>query len=306
MTLSPDAERAIDALVARLSLEEKIGQMFQVDWRSLRSPMGGMLDAITPLAAQPLLSQVASDEPLRERTAPVMAAVTKGNLGSVLGGGGAHPSPNAPRAWLEQAAALQAAAARSASGMPLLIGNDSVHGQVNLFGATLFPHHIGQGCMRDADGQPHAALVERLAVVAARESYACGINWLFSPCLAVPRDVRWGRTYEGFGEEPALVGLLGAAEVRGLQQTSGVPVMACAKHWVADGGTALGTGTAEFGWSGAPPHVLDQGDCRVSECELRAVHEAVYLPSIAEGVLSMCMGMGMGMCMCMRPSTCRV
>ena len=92
---------------------------------------------------------------------------------------------------------LQRAAAKTASGVPLLIGNDTVHGQVNLRGATIFPHHIGLGCARDAD------LVERLAKLAALESAACGVNWIFAPCATVPRDLRWGRTYEGFGEDAA-------------------------------------------------------------------------------------------------------
>lgn len=80
--------------------------------------------------------------------------------------------------------------------VPLLIGNDSVHGQANLAHSTLFPHHIGLGCMRDQDGHADVATMERLASLAAVETFACGINWMFTPCLAVPQDVRWGRTYE--------------------------------------------------------------------------------------------------------------
>ena len=148
------------------------------------------------------------------------ALLASAALGSVLGGGGAFPNPNTPEAWCEQGDALQRAACATQAGVPLLIGNDTVHGQVHLEGATLFPHHIGLGCTRDAE------LVERLAVLAARESAACGINWIFAPCATVPRDLRWGRTYEGFSESPELVATLGAAEVVGLQQTSGVRVAA--------------------------------------------------------------------------------
>ena len=287
MLSTEDGQKSPEEIVAQMTLEQKLGQIFQVDWRSLRS--SAIVDALPLSWAQPMLSQVTGNAPLTESSAPVKAAFTEGCLASVLGGGGAHPDPNAPHAWREQAEALQRAADRSALGraeLPLLIANDSVHGQANLRGATLFQHHIGQGCMRNAQGEPDVELVEELAALAARESYACGINWVFSPCLAVPQDLRWGRTYEGFGEDPELVGSLGAAEVRGLQRSSGVPVMACAKHWVGDGGTAFGSGGEDFAWTGAPKRILDQGDTRCGPEELRRVHMAPYLPSLGEGVLS--------------------
>lgn len=274
----------LDEFVAAMSLDQKLGQLFQVDWRSLRSPP--LVDVLPLSWAQPMLSQVSSSKPLKEDNVPVKSAITDGYLGSVLGGGGAHPDPNAPHAWREQAEALQRAAIRSSLQLPLLIANDSVHGHANLRGATLFQHHIGQGCMRNAKGEPDVDLVEQLAALSARESYACGINWLFSPCLAVPRDLRWGRTYEGFSEDPTVVGMLGAAEVRGIQQTGGVPVIGCAKHWVGDGGTEFGTGGDDFAWTGAPTRILDQGDTKVSARELREVHMAPYLPSLAEDVHS--------------------
>jgi beta-glucosidase len=209
-----------------------------------------------------------------------MQALAAHKLGAVLGGGGAAPEPNEPAAWRAHVASMQAAAARATraaralGGVPLLIGNDSVHGHANLRGATLFPHHIGQGCMNDA------ALVEELARLSCRESHACGINWMFAPCCTVPDDLRWGRTYEAFSDDPAVVAELAAAEVRGIQ-TCGVPMAACVKHWVADGATALGTGTKDFEWTGAPVGVLDQGDAQIDERELRERHVAAYLPALA-------------------------
>lgn len=262
---------AIEAAVATLPLDAKIGQLFQTDWRSFRAP-------------SPCCASILPNWNLTANNAPVRSALTDRCVGSVLGGGGARPTPNTSRSWRMQHAAMQRAAQASVAGIQLLVGNDSVHGQSNLEGATLFPHHIGQGCMRDERGQPDEALVEALAAVAARESAACGCNWVFSPCVAVPHDLRWGRTYEGFGEDASLVGVLGAAEVRGLQE-SGVPVAACLKHWVADGGTAFGTGSAAFAWTGAPVHVLDQGDAKVSDAELQA-HVAAYLPGLATGCLT--------------------
>ena len=200
-------ESRIDAMLRGMSLDEKLGQMWQVDWRTMRPRPGcasvPWLGRLMELVVN-LLPGCSSDRPLRDED---VEDVTRLALGSVLGGGGAFPNPNTPEAWCEQADALQRAACATQAGVPLLIGNDTVHGQVHLEGATLFPHHIGLGCTRDAE------LVERLAVLAARESAACGINWIFAPCATVPRDLRWGRTYEGFSEDPQLVAELAAAEV---------------------------------------------------------------------------------------------
>ena len=274
--LTAKQRKAIESSIATLSLDAKLGQLFQIDWRGLRT-------CCLPCCATMLCEAMGlAERPLGEHDAAVRDAISDKAVGSVLGGGGAHPNPNTPHAWRAQFESLQ----RAAKGMPLLIANDSVHGQVNLHGAVLIPHHIGQGCMRDAAGKPDTHLVEQLAALAAKESYACGINWVFSPCVAVAHDLRWGRTYEAFSEDATLVGQLGAAEVRGLQSSGGVPVAACVKHWVADGGTALGSGGANFGWTGAPTHLLDQGDAQISERELRKAHVSAYLPSLAEGVLT--------------------
>lgn len=270
IALAPEQEAELERLLSRLTLTDKLGQMFQIDWRAFQSGGGGNL------CVQLIRCLRGGAPPLSEHDGAVLAAVTATSLGSVLGGGGAHPIPNTPEAWCRQMAGLQRAAAKSSAGVSLLIGSDTVHGQVNLRDATLFPHHIAQGCMRDAEGAPDAALVAELASLAARESYACGVNWLFTPCVAVAQDLRWGRAYESFSEDPALVAALGAAEVRGVQEESGVPVAACLKHWLGDGGTAFGTGSKRFGWTGAPVGVLDQGDTQCTDAELRSEHLAAY------------------------------
>ena len=275
-TLSSSDLALVEAALAKMSLDDKLGQMWQVDWRILRPKRFGGLGWLGRILDMALDQIAPKDAPLDDRDA---AELTKLALGSVLGGGGAFPMPNTPASWCAQSDTLQRAAAKTASGVPLLIGNDTVHGQVNLRGATIFPHHIGLGCARDAD------LVERLAKLAALESAACGVNWIFAPCATVPRDLRWGRTYEGFGEDAALVGELSAAEVRGLQG-AGVPMAACVKHFVADGATALGTGTGDFGWTGAPPKVLDQGDARISDEQLRREHLPPYRPALRAGALT--------------------
>jgi beta-glucosidase len=143
---------------------------------------------------------------------------------------------------------------------------DAVHGHGNVLGATIFPHNIGLGAMRDA------ALVERLARVCAREVLATGVEWTFAPTLAVARDLRWGRTYESFSEDPAVVEQYAAGYVRGLQGTLGdESVIACLKHWIGDGGTAEGN---------------DQGDTACSEDDLVATHLRPYRPALDAGALT--------------------
>ncbi|EOD20642.1 hypothetical protein EMIHUDRAFT_117563 [Emiliania huxleyi CCMP1516] len=274
---SADDEALIEEILARLTLREKLGQMMQPDWRTFRSApkLSEAGAAVLPAWAGSAVKR-ALNAPLTDEQCD--RSVGRHCLGSVLGGGGACPTPNEPLAWQAQAAAMQRAALRASSGLPLLVCNDSA----NLRDATLFPHHIGQGCMRDE------GLVEELGALAARESAACGINWIFSPCAAVALDLRWGRTYESFSEDPALCGRLSAAEVRGIQRC-GLPMAACAKHWVADGGTALGTGKFDMGGIGkaaVKSFGLDQGNADCDDAELRATHVAPYLPALAEGVLT--------------------
>jgi beta-glucosidase len=195
-------------------------------------------------------------------------------LGSVLSGGGSDPkNGNSPADWSATYQDCQQRALQTRLAIPLLYGIDAVHGHNNVLGAVIFPHNIGLGCSRDA------TLVEEVARITAREIRATGIQWSFAPCVAVPQDIRWGRTYEGFSEDPAVVATLGAAMVRGLQGadlSARTAVVGCAKHFVGDGGTTYGTASQD-GW-------LDQGDTRLDEATLRAVHMAGYPAAIDAGV----------------------
>lgn len=182
-------------------------------------------------------------------------------LGSVLSGGNSEIADVSPRGWYAHVEVLQREALRTRLGIPILYGIDAVHGHNNVRGATIFPHNIGLGTTRNP------ALVERIARITALEVAATGMHWAFAPCVAVPQDERWGRTYEGFGETPSLAAEFGPAVVRGLQ-TAGVPMAASVKHWVGDGGTTRG---------------VDQGNVELDEATLRAVHMAGYGPSIAAG-----------------------
>jgi beta-glucosidase len=233
-------------LLSQMTLEEKIGQMTQAEQDALKEP----------------------------------ADVQNYFLGSLLSGGSSDPKAgNSLDAWTDLYDRVQTLSLKSRLGIPILYGIDAVHGHSNVLGATVFPHNVGLGCTRSA------ALVERSARVTAEEVRATGINWTFAPCVTVPRDERWGRTYEGFGESPELARDLGEAAVRGFQGNDlGDPlsILACAKHYVGDGGTSMGT--ASFEQPQTKKHYLDQGDTRVSEAELRRVHMQGYVSTVRAGV----------------------
>jgi beta-glucosidase len=222
-----------------MTLAEKVGQMTQPDWKALKD---------------------------RNDVAGLF-------LGSLLCGGSSDPdSGNTLKDWTGVYEEAQKQALGTRLAIPLLFGIDAVHGNNNVLGAVVFPHNIGLGCTRDP------ALIERIGEVTAQETRATGIQWTFAPCVAVPQDIRWGRTYEGFSEDPAVAALLGQAEVRGLQgkRLGGREnVLACVKHFVGDGGTAFRSSTGGG--------LLDQGDTRVDEATLRAIHLAGYPAAIDAG-----------------------
>jgi beta-glucosidase len=222
------------ALLAKMTLAEKIGQMVQVDSAALKDK----------------------------------ADVKKYFLGSVLSGGSSNPETgNTAQDWLAFADEFQAQARQTRLQVPLIYGIDAVHGHNNIDGAVIFPHHIGLGATQDAK------LIERAERVTAEEVAGTGIRWAFAPCVAVPQNARWGRTYEGYGDNTALVTKLGAAATIGLQgkKLSADPasVLACAKHFIGDGGTTDG---------------IDQGDTQCDEATLRQKFLPPYVAAIRAGV----------------------
>ena len=228
-----------------MTLEEKLGQMTQAEQDALKD----------------------------------VSDIQKYFLGSLLSGGGSDPKAgNSLEAWTDMYDSYQAQALKTRLAIPILYGADAVHGHNNVLGAVVFPHNIGLGCTRNPK------LVENAARVTAEEVRATGINWAFAPCVTVPRDERWGRTYEGFGEVPELASTLGEAAVRGLQRNNlsdPLSVLACAKHFVGDGGTAIGT--ASFP-NPQKKRLLDQGDTQLSEADLRAIHLQGYISTVKAGV----------------------
>jgi beta-glucosidase len=236
----------VEELMAKMTLEEKIGQMTQAEQSSLKS-----LDEIE-----------------------------KFHLGSLLSGGSSDPKGgNSLQDWTDLYDQLQSRAMKTRLKIPILFGIDAVHGHNNVLGAVIFPHNIGLGCTRNPK------LIEQAARVTAEEVRATGINWTFAPCVAVPRDERWGRSYEGYGETPELAKTLGAAAVRGFQGedlSDPLRVLACAKHYVGDGGTTWGTGVPRG--NSKERAGLDQGDTRLSEKELREIHLQGYVEAVKAGV----------------------
>ncbi|EPX61821.1 Periplasmic beta-glucosidase [Cystobacter fuscus DSM 2262] len=234
----PELEKRIDTLLSKMSLEEKVGQITQVE-----------------------ISNVTPDE------------VKQYHLGSVLNGGGAWPNGkkgSTVAEWNALADQLWAASVDPANGqrIPIIWGVDAVHGHNNVKGATLFPHNIGLGAANDPE------LVKRIGEVTAREVAQTGLDWAFGPTVAVVRDDRWGRTYEGYSEDPAIVESFAGKIVEGLQGQLGKDakanekVIASVKHFLGDGATNEGK---------------DQGVTRLTEKQLRDIHGRGYFTALAAG-----------------------
>ncbi len=239
--LDPAVESFVTDLMSRMSLEQKVGQVIQ-----------GELQKVTP------------DD------------VRRYHLGSVLNGGGSTPNANKRASagdWLAAADAFYDASMQPPAGLPaipIIWGSDAVHGHSNVFGATIFPHNIGLGAADDPD------LLRELGAATALEMRATGLEWTFAPTLAVVRDDRWGRTYEGYSEDPRITASYAGAIVTGLQgppgsagHLTGDKIVATAKHYLGDGGTVGGR---------------DQGDNVDVEADLVRLHAAGYAPAIEAGV----------------------
>ena len=192
--------------------------------------------------------------------------ITEYGIGSVLNGGGSHPNGDRaalPSEWLSFARTLRTASLETSSnslGVPLIWGTDAVHGHNNVRGATIFPHNIGLGAINDPE------LIRQIASATAREVAATGIDWTFAPTLAQAKDYRWGRTYESYSDDPALVEAYGRAMVEGIQ---GEGLAATAKHFIGDGGTTAGR---------------DQGNTPLETSDLLAQHGSGYTGALDAAV----------------------
>ncbi|KAK9139891.1 hypothetical protein Scep_009572 [Stephania cephalantha] len=238
-------------LMRRMTLEEKIGQMVQID-----------------------------------RTAATAEIMKNYSIGSLLSGGGSVPRPQATaRDWVDMVNDYQNGSLSSRLGIPMIYGIDAVHGHNNVYKATIFPHNIGLGCTRQKDQQNNLdldpELVKRIGAATALEVRATGIQYAFAPCIAVCRDPRWGRCYESYSEDHKVVQEM-TEIISGLQgeipsgSPLGVPyvggktkVAACAKHFVGDGGTIRG---------------IDENNTVIDAQGLFDIHMPAYYNAISKGV----------------------
>jgi beta-glucosidase len=239
--LDAKIEKRIDDLLKRMTVEEKVGQVIQPEWKSI-SP----------------------------------AEVAQYHIGSIENGGGAVPGGNkhsTVQDWVNLIEPYYDASVdpvRNRVIIPLIWASDAVHGHNNVYGATLFPHNIGLGAAHDLD------LIRRIGEVTAAEVRSTGMDWSFSPTIAVARDDRWGRTYESYSEDPKIVAQYAAAMVTGLEGSGSTfldkdHVVSTAKHFLGDGSTDDGR---------------DQGDSLASEADLIRLHAAGYVQAIDAGTQS--------------------
>jgi len=246
---SATVEDRVNDLLSRMSLDEKIGQMALVDKNSLKN----------------------------------LDDTSKYYLGGVLSGAGAKPADNTPHGWVNMVSGYELAANNSRLKIPLLYGIDAIHGHTNIPGATVFPHFIGLGASGDSN------LVRRVASATAEELSATNINWSYSPNLDAPKDIRWGRVYEAFSDNPDLVAKLGQAYIRGLQEKPGLPasslsMLATAKHFV-------GTGSMVWGKSDNKDFKIDQGKTAADETALNNEYLPPFAAASEAGVASVMVGL---------------
>lgn len=236
-------------LLSYMTLEEKIGQMTLVEKNSIQNP----------------------------------GDIANYHLGALLSGAGAKPALNTPVGWKEMIDGYQAEAQQSRLGIPLLYGADAIHGHAHVPTATVFPHAIGLGAANNPD------LVEAVAHATAEELQLTGVNWSFSPNLDQPSDIRWGRVYEAFSDDPALVETLGVAYLKGLQkgptsEQQKLFVLATPKHF-------LGLGSMGWNTSLNKNFKIDQGSTPVDEQLLRTRYLPPFTAAVKAGALSIMVGL---------------
>ncbi len=224
----------ISIYLKEMTLDEKIGQMLQVEYQSISKK-----------------------------------DVEDFYIGSVFAAGGSSPVNNTMAEWRKMTDQYKAAAAKTRLRIPLLFAVDAVHGNNNLQDTIIFPHNIGLGATGDSE------LMGKIAGATALELNAAGIDWNFAPCVAVSNDIRWGRTYESFGENPDLVSIMSIPYITTLQKNG---IIACAKHYVADGAVIYGSGDSGY--------LMDQGNANINQRELDDNYLSVYKEAVSAGVKS--------------------
>ena len=244
---SQPIEARVEDLLSRMTLDEKIGQMTQVEMGSI----------------QP-------------------TDVSTYFIGSILSGGDGNPPNNTAQAWQDMVKGFQTAAMATRLKIPMIYGIDAVHGNAHLYGATVFPQESGVAATHDP------ALAQKIGEATAEEMLATGVPWTFSPIVAVPQDIRWGRTYESYSEDTQLTTEIATAYLKGLQtlpagfkasEGQSLFTLATAKHYIGDGATIWGS-------SRTGDYLLDQGNVQVDEATLRRLYLPPYKAAVDAGAMS--------------------
>jgi beta-glucosidase len=293
-------QRTIIILVLLISLaisscgsEQLIGPASTQPSTSFPAPSSAIYkdsDQPVEVRIEDLLSRMSLDEKIGQMTQPENNSISPKDtatyyIGSVLSGGGGITYANNISEWTDHVKRFQDQALQTPLAIPLIFGVDSVHGFSHVNGATIFPHNIGLGATRDPE------LVRQIGQITAEEMLAAGIPWNFAPVIAVPQDIRWGRTYEGFGEDTLLVTELSSAYIDGFQTipndskvVSGQTLYAgaTAKHFIGDGGTKFGT-SSQYNMK---PYLIDQGDMKYDEATIRSLFLPPYKSAVNDGVMS--------------------
>jgi len=243
---------------------------------NLNDELESLYDASKPISENisKLLNEMTLEEKAgqmiqAERQAISLRDVQDFFIGSVFAQGGSAPDINSINEWCKMTEQFKAAARQTRLGIPLVFAVDAVHGNNNLQDTVIYPHNIGIGASGDSE------LVGKIAGATAQELKAVGIDWNFSPCVAVSNDIRWGRTYESFSENPDLVSILSIPYITTLQKRG---IIACAKHYVADGAAKYGTGDSGY--------LMDQGNANLNQKELNDNYLSVYEEAVNAGVKS--------------------
>jgi beta-glucosidase len=242
-------EKRVEDLLSYMTLEEKIGQMTLVERNSLEE----------------------------------ISDINSYSIGALLSGAGSNPIENTPVGWKNMISEYQEVVKQSRLGIPILYGVDAIHGHANVPTATVFPHAIGLGASNNAE------LVKAVSNATAEELFATGVNWSFSPNLDQPQDIRWGRVYEAFSDDPILVSNLGVAFLEGLQENNKtnnneIFILASPKHY-------LGLGSMEWNSSVNKNYKIDQGYTKADEELLRSQYLPPFEKAIDAGALSIMIGL---------------
>ncbi len=269
-----------------------IGILFVMvrDWKEVVPDIARATWMDTSLSADARAADLLAHMTLREKIGQ-MALVEKNSvvpeadiaaygLGGLLSGAGAKPVTNTSAGWYTMIEGFQASARTSRLGIPLLYGADAVHGHALVPGATVFPHQIGLGATGDAE------LVAAIARATAADLRATGVNWNYAPNLDLPQDIRWGRMYEAFSDDPILTSRLAAAYVRGLQEpvSGGPATLVSLKHYVGLGGMQWNT-------SSNKNFHIDQGETPADDAALRSAYLKPFAAGIDAGALSVMVGL---------------